>query len=653
MSQSSFRKELILLLFGVVFASGTAWSQNLADIDTIMVKTTRIPLRTTETGRNISILQGEDIQKMAITSLDDLFRYIPGIEVQARNGFGAQGDISMRGTTFSQVMVLVDGMKINDPLTAHFNGYIPVTPSEIERIEVLRGASSAIYGADAVGGVINIITKGFSRNAEERNQWNGQVNYGENKLISAQQGFSVRKDKFYVGGGFNLNQSDGQLIAEQTVEGNTLEGYSNYFDLKTFGLSLGYRLNENWHVQARTAYDDRDFSARFFYTTSPLDKSTETARNWWNLVQLQRTGVKSNTEFKLAHRYGTDEFVFSPDFPSTNLHATQFWNFNVNHLYLANEQLSLNVGGQLDRRSIESTDRGDHQDWHTGAYLMGVLRPDSRLHLTGSLRLDYDENYGLEFTPQLNASYILSSITLRGSAGRTIRAADYTERYVSFNLENLTPGRSLGNPNLKAERAWSEEIGVDYRLSSNWQLKATGFFRQSNNLIDYIATNEADIPNNQNLQSGADYFYAGNIAEVNTQGVEIESWLRHSFENQMNIQWSLGYTYLKTTSDEDLVSVYISAHARHLLSTNLILQAGKLQLAMNGVYKDRNEQVASAINARLNPSYQVWNVRLGYALTPQFGLNFQIHNLFDEAYQDILGAQMPGRWLMGGVKYSL
>ncbi len=652
MSQSNFRKT-VLFLFCVVFSGTLLQGQTLADIDTIMVKTTRIPLRPTETGRNISILQGEDLQKMAITSLDDLFRYVAGIEVQSRNAFGAQGDISMRGATFSQVMVLVDGMKINDPLTAHFNSYIPVTPSEIERIEILRGASSAMYGADAVGGVINIITKGFSGNGEVGSQLSGQVNYGENHLVNAQQGFSVSQEKFYVGGGFNMNQSDGQFIAEKTVEGNTLEGYNNYFNLKTLGLSMGYKLNENWTAQARTAYDDRDFSARFFYTTSPVDKSTETARNWWNMVQLRRTGTKSSTEFKLAHRYGTDKFVFSPDFPSTNLHTTQFWNINVNHLHIVNDQLSLNVGGQLDRRSIESTDRGDHQDWHTGAYLMGVLRPDNHLNLTGSLRLDYDENYGLEFTPQLNISYVLQRITFRGAVGRTIRAADYTERYVSYNLENLTPGRSLGNPNLEAERAWSEEIGVDYRLTKNWQLKATGFLRQSSNLIDYITTNEVDIPNNSNLQAGADYFYAGNLSEVNTQGIELESWLRHSFGNQQSIQWSLGYTYLKTTSDEDVVSVYIASHARHLLSTNLILQTGKFEVALNGVHKERNARAAGAINARLKPNYQVWNMRLGYQLTPQFGLNFQVHNLFDEDYQDILGAQMPTRWLMAGLKFKI
>ncbi|MEM1123645.1 MAG: TonB-dependent receptor, partial [Bacteroidota bacterium] len=445
---------------------------SLSIIDTVQVKTTRLPIPLKATGRNISVIEGKDLQKMAFTSLDDLLQFIPGIEVQARGAFGVQGDITMRGATFTQVQVLVNGMKLNDPLTGHFNSYIPVTPAEIARIEVLRGAASAMYGADAVGGVINIITKSFSPSGDQSSV-EGVVNYGENRLINTQQGFSVQRDNFYVGGGFSMNQSDGQTIAAQQVGDAALEEYNTFFDIKTVGLSLGYKFSERWNLQARTAYDDRNFDARYFYTTSTFDKSVETTSNWWNQFQLSNVGTNNQTDFQFAYRRGTDEFVFSPDFPSTNFHTTDFWNFNVNHLRVVNEGFSLRFGGQIDRRAVESTDRGNHDDMHYGAYLTSIFRPTSQWNVIGSVRLDYDDNYELEFTPQLNVSYVLPRLTLRASAGRSIRAADYTERYVSFNLENLTPGRSLGNPDLIAESAWSEEIGFDYKFSNNWQIKAT------------------------------------------------------------------------------------------------------------------------------------------------------------------------------------
>lgn len=450
----------------------------------------------------------------------------------------------------------------------------------------------------------------------------------------------------------SINQSDGQIIEEQIVGDATLEAYNNFFDIKTAGLSFGYQFNNQWRVQARTSYDRRDFSARYFYTTSTFDKSVETTSNWWNQIQISKIGQQNSTDFNIAYRKGQDEFVFSPDFPSTNVHSTDFLNITLNHLKIVNDAFSLKIGGQLDRRAIESTDRGNHSDWHYGVYTSGVYQPNSQLNVVASLRLDYDDNYELEFTPQLNLSYLLPNITLRASVGKSIRAADYTERYVSFNLQDLTPGRSLGNPDLVAETSWSEEVGLDYRLTKNWELKTTLFARQSSNLIDYVPTNEADISRNQNLLAGENYFYARNITNVQTKGLEVESWIRTTLNNNMKLQWSLGYTYLNTGNEEDVVSVYIASHARHLINTNLLLTYKKLDIAINGLYKARNEQFAAGINARLAPNYQVWNLRMGYQLHPNFGLNLQVQNVFDESYQNILGAVMPSRWLLGGIKYA-
>jgi vitamin B12 transporter len=97
-----------------------------------------------------------------VQSLDELLRYVPGVEVQARGPMGAQSDLVLRGGTFQQVLVVLDGLRLNDPITGHFSSYIPIAPAEIERIEILKGASSALYGSDAVGGVVHIITKTFA-----------------------------------------------------------------------------------------------------------------------------------------------------------------------------------------------------------------------------------------------------------------------------------------------------------------------------------------------------------------------------------------------------------------------------------------------------------------------------------------------------------
>lgn len=638
---------------GLLILPGYVFGQFSTQVDTVTVASARVPVKISETGRNISLLQPADLQQAPYTSLDELLQYVPGVEVQSRNAFGVQGDITMRGATFSQVLVLIDGLKLNDPLTGHFNHAFPVVPAEIERIEVLRGAAAAIYGADAVGGVVNIITKSHRRQRGNTEQLQGQINYGENSLIMARQGFSVQRDRLFISGGINLSQSLGQEVAQRVLDNTVIESYRNDFDIKTASLGVGYRLGNGWKVRFRTAYDHRDFSARFFYTTSPLDESTETTGTWWNQLIVQKTGRNSQTDINLAHKRNTDEFVFSPDFPSTNSHLTHLTNLNVNHLIEWSPRFSLNMGGQIDRRSIESNDRGDHQDWHVGLYGMGVWRPQEAVILTASLRYDYDENYESELTPQVNVSWqIHPALRLRGSAGRSIRAANYTERFVSFNLPNLTPGRNLGNPDLLAERSWSQELGADWDFGDYWQFKATGFLRQSDNLIDYVETNAADIPNNQNLQAGADYFFAQNISDVVTRGVETELWYRRDLAEEGRIAASLGYTYLRTSNDAGVVSVYISSHARHLLTANLTGQFGRWEWGVNGLHKVRNERFAASIGSQLAPAYWLWNSRLGYRLSEHLGLNVQVHNVLNADYQDILGAQMPGRWLMGGVAFQ-
>ena len=140
------------------------------DLDPVTITSTFNPVKASQTGRNLIVIKGERFAQLPVHSLDELLRYVPGIEVQARGPLGSQSDITMRGGTFQQVLVIVDGMRVNDPNTGHFTSYIPIAPSEIERIEVLKGASSTLYGSDAVGGVIHVITKTFSARKDTQKQ---------------------------------------------------------------------------------------------------------------------------------------------------------------------------------------------------------------------------------------------------------------------------------------------------------------------------------------------------------------------------------------------------------------------------------------------------------------------------------------------------
>jgi len=484
----------------------------------------------------------------------------------------------------------------------------------------------------------------------------GSFSYGENELVNVQHGFFSNKNRLKVGGGLNISQSNGELIPALAIsETDTLEEFTTFFDIKQASVSLGYDFGNGFSIAGRSAYDDRSFNARYFYTTSTFDKATESTQAWWNQVRFSKVGQKASTSLDLSYKQNKDEFVFSPDFPSTNNHTTTFFNANVSQLNSLTNAFNLKTGLQFDRRAITSNDRGDHSNIHVGGYGMLHYVNNGGLNATLGLRLDYDDNYDLEFSPQLNISYVFDQFVLRAAAGRSIRAGDYTERFVSNNLENLTPGRSLGNPDLQAEQAWTEEIGIDFTVAKNLQLKATVFSRQSSSLIDFISTNEALIDGVGSLQEGADYFFTQNISSVTTSGFEVEAYFDQSFGENNRFKWGLGYTFLDTTTSEDdeLISVYISSHARHLLTSNLHVQINRFYLNLNSLYKNRTELEAPTINTNLNGSYFLHNAKLGAHITSNFGLFVQIQNLGDIEYQNILGARMPGRWFQAGLQWSL
>ena len=623
-------------------------SQKSFSLDTLLVQTTRIPLKASETGRSISILTKEQIQQLPATTFYELLQTICGVEVQSRGGFGVQGDIVMRGSTFSQVLVLIDGMKINDPLTGHFNCYVPVSNMEIERIEVLKGAGASMYGPDAVGGVINIITKGFN-SLKNGTSSSGAINYGANNLISSTASIFHKANKFYVGLGVSMNKSDGNSI----LPVDTLEGYKNYFDIKNISLSGGYKINDLWEFKFRSSLLSSDFNARYFYSNNENDKSTEITSNWFNRIQLQRkTSTGSLLDINASYKRSSDEFEFSPK-SVVNNHTMDFANFTVNISKEINNKLIVKSGIQGDLRKIESNDRGNHSDYHFGAYFMGVYRSNN-LVLTAVAREDYDENYGYEFCPQISASYNMSKLVLRASAGKSIRAADYTERYVSNNIESLLERRSLGNPNLMAERGWSEEIGINYYPLKNTLFKATIFSRQSNNIIDYILTNESEIGSVSDvgsLTSEADYFFAKNIKNVNVNGFEVELNTKFLISENRTLDWQIGYTYTDITNDN--LGIYLSSFAKHLVNSQIILKYNSFQFSLSGLFKERNALVAESISTELKSSYALLNARLGYGfLDNKLSINIQILNLTDTKYQNILGAKMPGRWLMGGISWN-
>lgn len=633
----------------------TAWldanAQKTETMDTLVVSkevvisSSRVPQTAAGSGRNITTISAQMIEDMPAHTTDEVLRYVSGVEVQSRGAFGTQSDFSLRGSTFSQVLVLVDGMRINDPLTAHFNANIPVAPAEIKRVEVLHGPAAAQYGADAVGGVINIITHTFADQGGQ-NYTKAQVKggYGQNNLKLARGGFSKRTDSYQVSGGGMWHKSPGQQLTND---------YKNRFNIGNASVSGGLKLNDNWDLVLRTGYDYRDFNARYFYTASPFDDATERVTSLWNQMRLQKSSENSTTTLKGSFKRNTDRYVFNPNTPA-NEHTTTLGSLQLNQYRKLSTKWDWTYGLQFDNRLIRSTDRGDHSNWHYAGFSMLQWQPSDPLTVSGSLRLDHDENYGAELMPQLSLSFQRELWILRASGGRSVRAPSFTERFISTNLEGpLAEGRNLGNPQLQAEHSWSGEVGADLFPMQNLRVSVTAFVRPSSNLIDYGLRNSNQISNDDNLQPDTNYLYAQNLSNVTTTGIETELSASKKMGNSWVIHGTLSYSFTDFFGSEDVASKYVSNYARHLINGVLTLRKGPFEGAVTGLWKQRQKDEAGNINAFKTSVYSLWNLKINYRITENLSLGVQIDNLFDAEYQDILGAQMPGRWALGTAKWNL
>jgi iron complex outermembrane receptor protein len=620
------------------------YSQNKEiSLDPVAVSATLNPSAVSKSGRNIIVISAAEIEKMPASSLDEVLRYLPGMEVQSRGPMGAQADFSLRGATFQQVLVILDGVRINDPLTGHFSNYIPIAPSEIERIEILKGASSALYGADAVGGVINIISKSFQAGASGKSQQaTAELGRGEYNLFKNRAAISWQNKGTVLNAGYLLNKTDGQL----------LRGSRSFLDMNTISLSAKQFIGENTSISYRFARDSRNFNAQNFYTQFLSDTATEEVISNWHQASFRHQHGKHSLQLDGAWKEVSDQFRFNR-LSTANTNYSGIAQAQLTHRYRLSEKASLISGMQWISRSVESNNRGNHRIGYGGFFTVLNQQIGDKLIISPALRLDYNERSGTEILPQLNASYRTENFQFRGSAGRSTRDADFTERFNNYQPALVKSGGRMGNPGLKAESSWNAEAGTDFFGAGGLRISTSVFSRFHRNLIDYEKTAYADMPRQSNLDSIGSYLLAKNLSKVVTNGIETDIGMKSQVGENQTLDLSIGMVLMKSSTDGNTPSLYVSNHAKFLGNFNLIYSLHNFSLSANGVYKIRQVPVPAAGLVNLSPDYFMLNLRAECRLFENsLVLFFQADNVLDKKYADILGPQMPGRWLSGGIRVS-
>lgn len=638
-----FPKLALPVAASILYAMTLPAQDKINELDAVTVTATVNPVASSKTGRNLFVIKGEDIAKMPVHSIDEVLRYLPGVEVQSKGPMGAASDIVIRGGTFQQVLVILDGIRVNDPNTGHFSSYIPVNPAEIDHIEVLKGASSAIYGSDAVGGVIHIITKTFANNqhAAPSSQFTTGATGGAYGLFNANANAYYATDKLAVNIGGQTNNADGQ----------PQRGIDGYFHLHTISGSASYKLSDSWKLSYRLSYDDRKFAAQNFYTTYVSDTASEKLSTWWQQLNLQYH--KNNNSFSLMAGYKNmnDHYVYNPVSVANNNRSKLYQSLAL-YEHKFNSDISFVAGGQFQQKSIVSNDRGNHTVNQAAGFASLTATLWHALTLSPALRLDWDERSGAELVPQLNASYKTGQFQIRGSAGKTIRNADFTERYNNNNKPLVTSGK-IGNPDLKAESSFSYEAGADY-FGKFIRVSSTLFQRRYNDLIDWTTTPYNNMPYKHNLSPNGVYSLATNISKMVTSGVETDIQFTRTYHEKHQVSATAGATWLYSDIQEGQQSFYISSHARFLMNGMLSYRNQLFGVSVNGLYKVRDPQAVNGIAGMVTKEYFVASVKADvFVIKNKLSLNVEADNVFNKTYADLTGAQMPGRWLMGGMRLTL
>jgi len=640
-------KSTALCLLAILVVNYTFSQEKISELDPVTITTSINPEKASQSGRSLLVIKGERFANLPIHSVDELLRYLPGIEVQARGPMGAQSDIVIRGGTFQQVLILIDGLRLNDPNSGHFGSYFPISPAEIDRVEVLKGASSAVYGSEAVGGVVHIITKTFAaRNnlSSQKQHFNtvAQITGGEYDFWNLNVGAFYDNGRTAIGAGLLSNSTSGQAQ----------RGTRGFLHNHTASISVAHQLGNQWEVKMRIAYDSRKFSAQNFYTTFISDTADEKVTTSWNQLKVVHNGSKDRFSFNVGYKDLDDEYKFnSASVPNKN--NSKLLQALLTNEWKVTEKTNLTSGVQFIHKKISSNDRGNHDLNQAAAFVVLNQQLKQKFFVNPALRLEWNERSGWELIPQLNLSFKTSIVQLRASGGKTIRDADFTERFNNYNKTLVASGR-IGNPDLVAEHSFSYEGGADFYVTSDLKISGTFFQRYHSDLIDYVPTPYSEMPRKVNLSPNGIYALAKNISKVTTTGAETEIQYSRQLENKQQIWTMVGFTWLESKSSSATPSFYISSHAKFLNTFSVVYTYGRLSTQLTGLYKTRSPQTSSANIAKVTSDYFLLNAKLEALLVKKLLSAFvEADNVFDKSYADLLGSQMPGRWLMGGIKISL
>lgn len=616
------------------------------DLDEIEVSAQRAPATYSQVARIVSVIEREQIESAPAGSIQDLLEYALGVDIRQRGTYGIQADVSVRGGSFDQTLILLNGINLSDPQTGHHNLNLPVNLKNIKRIEILNGPSARVYGPNAFSGAINIVTE-----AADANLFDLDVAFGEHQLRDVNVAANVQQGKLNSFVAFSNTSSD---------------GYTANTDFETYNLFYQGNLKTGaGDIDLQVGHSNKAFGANSFYTPAYPNQFEETKTTFAS-VKME-TGEKLHFTPALYWRRHQDRFELFRDEPASwyaghNYHLTDVLGMNLNSWFssalgktafgaeIRSENIWSNKLGELMTEPIAVPgEKGQEftrsHSRTTVSYFAEHTFYTDRFTASAGAMANWisDLNFEWNVYPGIDLSYQLTDhFKAYASLNKSMRMPTYTDLYYSGPTNQ-------GNPDLKPEHSTTLEGGVRFRNS--WlNAHALYYHRVGKDLIDWVRESEEYVWETRNLtkivSDGAEFSLDLDV----TKAIGKKVFLRH-----------LGANYSFNTQDKgssNYLSNYALDNLKHKLVFNLDHAVWKKVFASwKFRFQDRNGSYERFENTQYvgEVSYDpFWLTDLKvYYRSEAAQIYVTASNLFDQRYVDLGNVVQPGRWLSCGVKYRI
>jgi vitamin B12 transporter len=636
---------LILFQFSAkIMAQDSTQHVHVTELGEVVVSAGFQETEIRKAARNITVITAQQIALAPAKTLDGILQYALNVDVRSRAPWGVQADVSLRGGHFDQTLILIDGVKLNDPQTGHHSMNLPISIDQIERIEILQGGASRVYGPSAFAGLIHIISKKHAATGGSLGIAYG--NHGLLKLNAAAQ--------------LSGSKASASLSAERMSSSGY--AYNTAFEKQNLFFNSSLNLSSAASLQLQGGLFANNFGASNFYAPKVYEQYEEVAAKLLAVKYLHSFSDAFKSNFTASYRRHTDFYDFN-NFRKTapisvNIHQTNVYDASwigkyTSRLGTTTLGLEWRREGVISNRlgevlSIKKT--GPKIDSTQLFYTKAKNRDNTSVYveqwkqlgaatITAGLLYNVSSQFGGAVFPGLDVSLLVNNHnSLYMSANRSLRYPTFTEMY-------LTGSTVVGNPNLQPEDAWLVETGLKH-LSGKVAGGLTVFYRYSNNTIDKLKRPEKPIPTMESI---------GNMASY---GLEMSAKLNiPQLCPKTKIWQSISANYAYTFTDKKEAgyqSFYTLNYLRHKasLGANLLL-AKHVTLDVWYTYKQRLGTYQWDATSPEQPykAVKLTDLRLQWQAT---GLRIfaDVNNLFANKYYEFGFVQQPGRWASVGFMYN-